>query len=128
MESVTHKPIRVLVANRPRLMRELILATFSDQPDIVIVDEVPEEADIPAGVEKTRPDFVIITQDRFGERPSVCDIVLRQHPKIRIIAIVPRQSLAVYYWSSVNINSRQVEASEEAILGVLRTHGSPLVA
>jgi len=122
------KPIRVLVANRPRLMRELILTTFSDQPDIVIVDEVPEEADIPAGVEKTRPDFVIITQDNFGERPSVCDIVLRQHPKTRVIAIVPRESMAVCYWASVKIYSRNVEASEEAILGILRAEGSPLVA
>ena len=122
------KPIRVLVANRPRLMRELILTTFSDQRDILIVDEVPEEADIPAGVEKTRPDFIIITQDTFGQRPSVCDIVLRQHPKIRIIAIVPQQSLAVYYWASVKIHSRNVEASEESILSVLRAEGSPLIA
>ena len=31
------KPIRVLVANRPRLMRELMVATISEQPDIEIV-------------------------------------------------------------------------------------------
>ena len=42
MEMVMDKPIRVLLANRPRLMCELILATFSDQPDIEIVDEVPD--------------------------------------------------------------------------------------
>jgi hypothetical protein len=34
------KTIRVLVANRPRLMRELIVATFADQPDIEIVGEI----------------------------------------------------------------------------------------
>ena len=28
------KPIRVLVANSPRLMRETILMTFADQPDM----------------------------------------------------------------------------------------------
>ena len=38
------KPIRVLVANRPRLMRETILATFADQPDIEIVGEVADES------------------------------------------------------------------------------------
>lgn len=31
------KPIRVLVANHPRLMREPVLATISDEPDIEIV-------------------------------------------------------------------------------------------
>jgi len=109
-------------------MRELILTTLLDQPDVVVVEEVPEGADIPASVERTNPDFVIITQDTFGERPSVCDIVLRRHPKIRIIAIVPQQSLSVYYWASFQISSCHVEASEEGILGALRTEGSPLVA
>ena len=37
------RTIRVLVANRPRLMRELIVATFADQPDIEIVGEVEND-------------------------------------------------------------------------------------
>ena len=115
------KPIRVLVANRPRLMRELIVNTFSDQSDIEIVDQVPNEADILASVEKTNPDFVVIAQDILGERPGVCDLVLRQYPNVRIIAIVPHNRYSVYYWASIEIYSRNVEASEEAILGVLRT-------
>jgi len=116
-----NKSIRVLVGIRPRLIRELILTTLSDQPDIEIVDEVVDEADIPARVEKTNPDFVVMAQEALGERPSVCDQVLRLRPDIRIIAIVPHHSYSVYYWASLNICSRDVEASEEAILGVLRT-------
>jgi chemotaxis response regulator CheB len=118
------RPIRVLVANRPRLMRELILTTFSDQSDIEIVDEVSDEGDILASVEKTNPDFVVIAQDTLGERPTVCDSVLRRHPNIRMIAIVPHRSLSVYYWAAIDICSRHVEASEESILGVLRSQGS----
>ncbi|MBZ5500801.1 MAG: hypothetical protein LAN59_00980 [Acidobacteriia bacterium] len=30
------KPIGVLVGNRPRLMRELVMAAIADQPDIVV--------------------------------------------------------------------------------------------
>ena len=40
------KAIRVLVANRPRLLRETILTTFADQPDIEIVGEVADESEI----------------------------------------------------------------------------------
>jgi chemotaxis response regulator CheB len=120
------KPIRVLVANRPRLMRELILTTFSDQPDIEIVDEVPDEADILERVEKTNPDFVVIAQDTLGERPSVCDIVLRRRPDTRIIAIAPHHNYSVYYWASLDIHSRDVEASEESLLGVLRGKASSI--
>ncbi len=120
------KPIRVLIANRPRLMRELILASFLEHPDIEIVDEVPGEADVLASVEKVHPDFVVITQDTLGERPSVCDFVLRQQPNIRFIAIVPQHNFAVYYWASMKINSRSFEASEKTILGVLRDEGSAI--
>ncbi len=54
------KAIRVLVANRPRLMREMILTTFADQPDIEIVGEVGEESEIFESVKKTLPNIVVI--------------------------------------------------------------------
>ena len=120
------KPIRVLVANRPRLMRELILTTFSDQPDIEIVGEVADEADIPECVEKTNPDFVVIALDRLGERPSVCDTVLRRHPDVRIIAVAPHHNYSVHYWASLNIHAHDIEASEESILGVVRANASSI--
>ena len=37
------RAIRILVANRPKLMRELILATLADEPGIEIVGEVADE-------------------------------------------------------------------------------------
>lgn len=115
------KPIRVLVASGPRFMRELILTTFADQPDIEIVGEVPDEADIPERVEKTNPDFVVLAQDTLVERPNICDIVLRGRPHIRIITIAPRNNYLVHYWASPDLQSCRLEASEETLLGILRT-------
>jgi hypothetical protein len=40
------KPVRVQVANHPRLMRELVLATIADQPDIELVGEIRNESDL----------------------------------------------------------------------------------
>lgn len=120
------KPIRVLVANRPRLMRELILTTFADQPDIEIVGEVADEANILESVAKAHPDFVVIAQDRLGKRPDVCDTVLRLHPDVRIIAVAPDENYSVHYWASFDIHSHDVEASEEGILGVLRSKASAI--
>ena len=114
-------PIRVLVTNGHRLMRELILMTFADQADIEIVDEVPDEADVLESVEKTNPDFIVIAQDTLAVRPAVCDTVLRRRPDVRIIAVAPHDNYSIYYWASPEIHSRHVEASEEALLGILRT-------
>lgn len=114
------KSIRVLVANRPRLNRELILSTFADQRDIEVVGEVAEESDIFEKVGETRPDFVVIALDEPGERPAICDALLRVHPEVRVIAVATAQNYVVYYWASLDIHSSAIEASEEGLLGALR--------
>ena len=117
------KSIRVLVAIYPRLMRELILTTFADQPDIEVVGEVTDEAAIPSEVERTVPDFLVISLDSQGQRPPVCDAVLRRRPEMRIIAVDPEHNYSVHYWVSLKIQSNDVESSEEGILGVIRNRG-----
>ena len=115
------KAIRVLVANRPRLMRETILTTFADQPDIEIVGEVADDSEIIECVRRTLPNFVVIALDQPGRRPSVCDDLLREHPEVRIIAVAPAKNYIVYYWASLDIHSSDIEASEEGMLNVLRS-------
>jgi chemotaxis response regulator CheB len=114
------KAIRVLVANRPRLMRETILSTFADQPDIEIVGEVADDSEIVESVNKTLPNFVVIALDSPGERPQVCDDLLREHPEVRVIAVAPAKNYIVYYWASLDIHSSNIEASEEGMLKALR--------
>jgi chemotaxis response regulator CheB len=114
------KLIRVLVANRPKLMREVIIATFMDQPDIQIVGEVTDDGDIVGRVEETQPDFLFIGLDDPNTRPAVCDEVLRLCPGLSIIAVAPHTNRSVRYWASFDIHSSVIEASEEAILAAMR--------
>ena len=114
------KTIRVLVANRPRLMRETILATFADQDDVEIVGEVADDSEIIASVKRTKPNFVVIALDQPGSRPPVCDDLLREHPEVRVIAVAPAKNYVVYYWASLDIHSSNIEASEEGMLNVVR--------
>jgi len=114
------KAIRVLVANRPRLMRETILTIFADQPDIEIVGEVIDESEIMECVKRTLPNFVVIALDEPGRRPGVCDDLLREHPEVRVLAVAPEKNSVVYYWASFKINSNDIEASEEGMLNALR--------
>ena len=115
------KSIRVLVANHPRLMREIVLTTFADQPDIEIVGEVANESEISESVKRTLPNFVVIALDHPGRRPAICDELLRDYPQVRIIAVAPEKNCIVYYWASFNIHSNDVEASEEGILNAMRS-------
>ena len=114
------RQIRVLVANRPKLMREIIIETFADQPDIIVVGEVAEDVEIIGRVEETHPDFLFIAMDDPNERPAVCDTILRLYPEVSIIAVSAHTNSSVRYWASFSIHADVMESSEEAILGVMR--------
>jgi DNA-binding NarL/FixJ family response regulator len=116
------KVIRVLVANRPRVMRELLLATLADRADIEIVGEVLNETEIPASVRRTAPDLLVISLDELGQRPRICDTVLRAHPNVRIIAVASEHNRSVCYWASLqlDIHCSDIEPSQEGILSVMR--------
>jgi DNA-binding NarL/FixJ family response regulator len=114
------RSIRVLVANHPRLMRDIVLTTFADQPDIEIVGEVAEESQISESIRKTMPDFVVIALDHPGSRPRICDVLLREHPEVHVIAIAQEANYIVCYWATFEIHSNNVEASEQGMLNAIR--------
>jgi hypothetical protein len=115
------RPIRVLVANQPRLMRELLMATFADQPDIEIVGEVEDESEIVAAVDRSQPDFLIIKLGRQQRLPALCEPILQKYPHIKVLAVPPaRTNFVMFYWTASRVQSNRIEASEEGILGALR--------
>ncbi len=99
------QPIRVVVAN---------------QPDIEIVAEIQNEAEIVRAVEGTTPDFLIIALDESGRRPALCDTLLLRYPNMKILALAPERNVSIFFWASFDIHSSQVEASQAGILSTLR--------
>jgi len=112
--------IKVLVANRPRLMRELVMATISDQPDIEVVGVLEDENSILEMVELAHPEFLIIALDHSDERPQICDVLLDRFPRMRILALAAERNSSIFYWASLDIRSNRIENSEDGILGALR--------
>jgi DNA-binding NarL/FixJ family response regulator len=113
-------PIRVLVANRPRLIRELVMATISDQPDIEVVGEIQQEAELENAVEETRPDVLIVALEKSDRIPDVCASILRNHPQLRVIAIASDRNSSMSYQASLHIESNQIEPSEAGVLSAIR--------
>jgi chemotaxis response regulator CheB len=120
------QPVRVVVANRPRLMRELVLETIAGHPDIQIVAEIYDEKEIVGIVDGARPDVLIIALDNPDERPPLCDAMLHSHPGMKILALAPERNLSIFYWASLDIHSSPVETSQVGILSALR-HGRQYV-
>jgi AmiR/NasT family two-component response regulator len=114
------KRVRVLIANRPRLMRELLMATIADQPDIEIVGEIHDEADLAEVVEQVRPDVLIVAMDEPEKRLGQCGFLLGRYPHMRILALAPEQNRALFYWAIVDIRTKPLESSEAGILSAVR--------
>lgn len=112
--------VRVLVANRPRLMRELVLATISEQADIEIVGQIQNDTEIQSEVERTQPNFLIVALDESDGLPPVCQVLLERYPHMKIIGISPDRDSTIFYWATLNIRSNYIESSEEGVLGALR--------
>lgn len=114
------KLTRVLIANRPRMMREAIVEMLAGEPGIEIIGEVSDERQILPEVEKTSPDLLVIALDESAARPMICDRVLSEHPQLKIIAIAAQDNRSVCYWASFDIHSDDIESSSAGILNAVR--------
>jgi AmiR/NasT family two-component response regulator len=114
------KRVRVLVANRPRLMREIVLATIADQPDIEVVGDLEQTANLTEIVEQVRPDVLIVALDDQEKRTGECGFLLGRYPRMRILALAPERNLGILYWAIVDIRTKPVESSEAGVLSALR--------
>jgi DNA-binding NarL/FixJ family response regulator len=117
--------IRVLVANRPRLFREVVRSALSEQAGILVVGETGDEHEVPSMVAKTKPDFLLIGLDESRKRPALCDVLFREFPTLQIIAVAPNTNLGIHYWASSEIHSAIMETSEKALLEAIRGKSAP---
>jgi chemotaxis response regulator CheB len=106
---------RRLVVNKPRLMRELLLATISDQADIEIVGHTQGGGEIESAIIQTRPDFLIVSLEDSDGLPHSCRILLQRYPHLKVIAIASNRERTMCYWASLNIESNYIESSEESV-------------
>ncbi len=118
------KRVRVLVANRPRLMRELVLAVIADQPDIEVIGEVEDENQLTEMIEDAEPDILILTLDDADKRIAQCGFLLGRYPQMKIIALAPEKNRGLFYWATVDVRTKPLESSEAGLLSALRERPS----
>jgi chemotaxis response regulator CheB len=118
------KRVRVLVANRPRLMRELVLAVIADQPDIEVIGEVEDENQLAEMIEDAEPDILILTLDDADKRIAQCGFLLGRYPQMKIIALAPEKNRGLLYWATVDVRTKPLESSEAGLLSALRERPS----
>ena len=88
------KKIKIVLANRPRMMREVIKEMIEAQPDMEVVGEVLNPVDLLVAVRETAADAVILGLED-SEEPGVCSHLLAEYPGVTILALAPDRRTAV---------------------------------
>jgi chemotaxis response regulator CheB len=114
------KTFRILIANQPKLMREALVEMLAEESWIEIVGEVSKELEIREFVHRTAPDLLVVTAEKSGKRPAICDELLREYPALRIIAVAPHDNYVVCYWASLAIHAADIESSEQGFLTAVK--------
>jgi hypothetical protein len=112
--------VRILIANRPPLMREAVRAALSRHADMELVGEIEDELEILPAIERTQAHCLIIAQEEFGRRPAICDDVFNKYPHMKILAVDPGSDDSVFYWMFMEIRLSRIETSEEGVINALR--------
>ncbi len=87
--------IRVMLAEMPRLLRDLVSAAISSQPDMLVTDEVPDANVLADLVGRERPDGVVVGRPLDRLDPAH-ERVLWAHPRVRLLGLGDGRSAAVY--------------------------------
>lgn len=112
------KKIRVLLANRPRMMREVVRKTIEHQEDMKVVGEVLDPLGLLMAVRKTGADVVILAL-KGSEEPGLCSHLLAEYPNLTILGLAPQGESA--FIDQLRPHRQEIsDPSEANILSALR--------
>jgi DNA-binding NarL/FixJ family response regulator len=87
------KKIRILLANHPRLLRELVREIIERQPDMTIVGELLDPLGLLLAAKDTEADAVIIAL-RNSEAPGLVSHLLAECPNVTVLGLVSQGNTA----------------------------------
>jgi DNA-binding NarL/FixJ family response regulator len=80
------KKIRILLANRPRMMREVLRKVFECQEDLEVVGEVLDPSELLVALRETETAALILGLTG-SEEPGLCSQLLAKYPNLSILGL-----------------------------------------
>ena len=118
LEKLFSRRVGILLANRPRLRREIVRKIIERQSDMDILGEVLNPIDLLVTVGETKADVVIVALEN-SKRPALCTHLLAEYPNLTILGLSSKgesafiEQLSPRRWE---IN----DPSETSVLSALR--------
>lgn len=113
--------VRVLLGNRPRMLRESLLNALGRYADVEVELAEPDPVELLAAVEETAADVVVITLPESGDDPGLASHLLHEYPGLLVIAISAADQSA-YVYRQVITKDVLEPLSEANLLTAIRSH------
>ncbi len=110
--------IRILLANRPQMMRELVREMISRQNDMEVVGEVLNPVDLLVAVKEAEAHAVILALGDSGEM-GLCSHLLAEFPNLAVLGLASHGERA-FIEQLCPRRMEIVDPSECSILDALR--------
>lgn len=93
---------RIVLANGSRLMREMLKRILFKSNRLEVVREVIDQKDLPAVIEHTQPEWVILSLPFDNGVPAWVDGFMAAHPSVRFMALAADGSRVKVKWLEVH--------------------------
>ncbi|HLO15382.1 MAG TPA: hypothetical protein VK206_11165 [Anaerolineales bacterium] len=91
---------RVILANGPRLLREMLHRVISKAEHLEVVQEVRNHEELPAAIEKFDPEWVILSQPANNNSSSWIATCMAQYPSVRFVLLSPDNRSIKMKWQA----------------------------
>ena len=112
--------VKVLLGNKPRMLRESLHDLIERELDIEVELVEPDPVEILAAVESTAAEVVVITLADPDEDPGLASHLLNEYPDLLVIAISPAEERAFMYRQIVT-KEDLAPVSETRLLAAIRS-------
>jgi hypothetical protein len=114
---ISVEQLRVILANKPRLLREMLIRVFDRAPDFQPVAEVTDTTNLASAVEQAHAHWVIVSLPRNGKIPDAVGRLASIHPGVGFLGLADDASVV-----KACVDSREYDWSQptlEQLLAVL---------
>jgi DNA-binding NarL/FixJ family response regulator len=111
--------VKVLLANRPEVVRTGLATLLQQQSDIEVVETVLDPIELLVAVGETQADVVVVTLPDSGEMPGICSHLLQEYPQLLILALSSARTRACVYRQAIMVEPL-ADMSDEGILAAVR--------
>ena len=89
---------RVILADGPRLLREMLHQVIDQAHYLEVVQELPNSDELGSAINRFDPEWVILTQPFNRRLHGWIDSCLASHPSLRFIFLSPDQNYITMKW------------------------------